>query len=482
LGINLYTLYSAQGANQLFLPYNAGWSIAIESLKSAKTALVGTSPDNYLNIFLQYKPGWINLTNYWNLQFSQGSNMPLTLLPTMGLLGVLAWLWLAVQIVRAFFTARPEAKPAATVALATVILQIVLPPNVVTLALQALALVAWVAAEKEHLKDVQLHAFTVQVIKSEAEVRREPHHSNLMAYVVSLLALVAFGYMGYWYARFVGGQWFEFQAMMAGLNNQVVRTYELQQQMIIWNPTSSAYRRAYSVTNMAIAVALSNAKDAPAEDRQQIIPLIQQSIREAKAAAEIDPNNSLNWVNLGRVYSNLIGAAQGADAWSAGAYTRAQAMAPTDPILTLELGGVLLQSGQLPTAEQIFTKVVELKPDWPNATYNLAFAARQNGDYGTSLDAYQRTLNLVQNNSELYAKVKAELEATQREAQRKATNQGNLPAVTKQTDQEAKAAIVKPATTSAKLRSLTSPSASNTAELSPEVRQELQTTPIEGGP
>jgi tetratricopeptide (TPR) repeat protein len=276
----------------------------------------------------------------------------------------------------------------------------------------------WTVAEKNKLKDVQLHAFTVHVIKSDTEVKKVPQHSNLMIYIISLVNAILILFTGFWLARYAIAEYFNFAASLNAIQNNPVQAYNDQQRMIQFNPYIAGYHRTYSNTNMAIAIALSNSTTATDQDKQQIAPLVQQAIREARVATAIEPENSIDWVNLARIYNNLIGVAEGAETWSVLAYNQAQTTAPNDPILTLEVGGVLFRIGQYGEAAKAFEKTVQLKPDWANGHYSLANAYRMNKETAKAVASYQTTMTILQNNSQIeeYNKVKAELEAAQKPA------------------------------------------------------------------
>ncbi len=419
LGVNIFALIQAAKTSPLLLPYSATSSIALDVMKSGKAAVIGVGPDNFLQTYLQLKPAWLNVTPFWNLQFSQGSNLPLSILVTLGLFGFAAWILLVIKVIQTALKSSAEGKVIASAVLAGLVVQLFLPINAVVLIIQALALVFWTAAEKGRLKDVQLHAFTVQVTKAGADVQRVPKHSNVMVYLMtSVSAILLVLSLWFWIGPSYLGQYFMFRATVATLNNNAIDTYNFQQKAIQYNPYEASYRRAYSNTNMAIALALSQSKDATDAEKGQVVTLVEQAIREAKTSTVLEPANSTNWLNLGRIYSNLIGTADNADSFTIQAYSQAVASAPTDPILNLEAGGVLYRVKLFNQAVQVFEKTASLKPDWPNAYYNLANAYRENKEPERSVAAYQQTLKLMQDqgkaDTEDYKKVAAELAEVQK--------------------------------------------------------------------
>lgn len=473
LGVNGYALFQAMKTSPLLLPYSATSSIALDVMKSGKNALIGVGPDNFLQTYLLLKPTWLNITTFWNLQFSQGSNLPLSVLVTLGLFGLAAWILLGGKMIQAAIKSSKEGKIIAAAVITGLIVELFLPINPVVLLIQALGLVFWTATEKGRLKDIQLHAFTVQVTKSGADVQRVPKHSNLMVYLMTSVSAILLGLsLWFWVGPTFLGQYFMFRATTATLKNNAVDTYNFQQKAIQFNPYLASYRVSYSNTNMAIALALSQSQQASDAEKSQVVTLVQQAIQEAKIATVLEPANSTNWLNLARIYSNLIGSADNADNFTVQAYSQAVALAPTDPILNLEAGGVLYRLKGYNQAVQVFEKTANLKPDWPNAFYNLANAYRLNNEAPQAAAAYQQTLSLLQaqgkGEGDDYKKVQAELADLQKGAAQSQTNA--TPAVTPE---------VKPAVTPKKKAAVT-PSSTPSSLLAPTAASSTQFT-TEGG-
>jgi tetratricopeptide (TPR) repeat protein len=416
LAINVYTLYNTLKTSPLFLPYTASQSIALDVMKSPHGSVIGVGPENFLQTYLQLKPVWLNTTPFWSLQFSQGSNLIYTILVTLGLVGLGAWLFLVFLVVKKAKQSTPDGRAIATFVIAGLVLELFFPPSPLILGMQALGLLFWTVAEKGTLKDIQLHAFTVHITKSGSDVQKVPKHSNLMVYALAVVNAIIILVLGYWVGRYSLGQYYTFRANLASLQNNLLKTYEFQQKAINANKYLASYHRTYSLSNMAIGVVISNSKEATQAEKDQVLSLIEQSIREAKTATALEPINSLNWVNLARVYNNLIGSIEGAENLTFQAYSQASALSPNDPILSLELGGMLFRIKQYNQAVQVLEKTVSLKPDWANAYYNLANAYYQNKEVEKAIAAYQQTLTLLKDNYDDYTKVKSELEQIQQAA------------------------------------------------------------------
>ena len=138
--------------------------------------------------------------------------------------------------------------------------------------------------------------------------------------------------------------------------------------------------------------------------------MIQQAIREARAATVINGSDSQNWQVLAQIYQNLIGVAEDADQWTVSAYTQAIQTDPTNPVLRVTLGGIFYNNKQYRQAASLFQQAIDLKADYANAYYNIANTLVQLEDYLNAKAAYQQTLLLIEPDSESYITASKELE------------------------------------------------------------------------
>jgi tetratricopeptide (TPR) repeat protein len=194
------------------------------------------------------------------------------------------------------------------------------------------------------------------------------------------------------------------------IENRLVDSYRLQQQASQLNPYIDSTRRRYASTNLAIAVALSNKTDITETERAQVNQLIQQAIREARAASVISPGNSQNWRVLGTIYQNLIGVADSADQWTINTYVTAIETAPTDPTARIALAQVFFSLQQYDQASQLFAQSVNLKADLPNGLYGLANSLKEQGALTQAEQTYQQLLQTVSPSTDAYIQANKELQ------------------------------------------------------------------------
>jgi len=192
--------------------------------------------------------------------------------------------------------------------------------------------------------------------------------------------------------------------------NRGGETYNWQIRAITTNPYQDSYRTAYSQTNLALANSLATAPDLTDQDRQQISILIQQAIREAKAAVALNSQNVVNWENLASIYRSLINLAAGSEDWTIASYQTAISLDPVNPSLRVNLGGTYYSLQNWDDAIRQFEIAASLKPNFANAHYNLAAALREKGEYARAATEMEAVLSLVPADSGDWQKASSELE------------------------------------------------------------------------
>ena len=85
---------------------------------------------------------------------------------------------------------------------------------------------------------------------------------------------------------------------------------------------------------------------------------------------------------------------------------------PQTPAYRVGLGGVYYSLKKYDDALKFFEQAIALKPDWPNASYNYAWANFQKENYPQAVNAMQNTLSLLNQklNKADYEKVQKELD------------------------------------------------------------------------
>lgn len=411
---HVFVMLPGKLGQPVFAPFSLSWSVGVDTLKQAKTALIGYGPESYSVAFTQYRPAALNITNYWNVLFNSSHSEFLNLISTLGIIGTVAWIVLLLSILRIALPMKKETRSMSVVVIALILEQFILPAttvNIVVLFVTATMLaIKLKQAKDERTSDILLHLFAIRIVAPGTADKVQQHlASRALAIGIALAVLAGLGTSAYFLGRVYAADLLMYQSLRAAQMNDGKKTYELQSKVVDLVPLSDKYRRAFASTNFLIAENLADNPAATDQDRNAIPQLIQQAIREAKVATELDNRKTLNWQTLATIYRALINVAQSADQWSIAAYVRAIQTDPTNPMLRLDLGGVYVTTQNYDQAIRLFQQATELKPDWPNAYFNLANAYKLKDEKKLALDALKETQRLLPQDSPERPKVDGQI-------------------------------------------------------------------------
>ena len=412
IGVALFgwSILPGNPANSPTPSFASSWSIMLDTLHNPRAALIGVGPASYSNAYLQFKPAWINTTDTWAAVFVQGANTPFSIVATLGLIGLSAWLWMVSQVVKRVKSASQEAAPYYWMLGVSILLQLILPPNVVFVGVQAVLFALLIAVERNRFPVLQVKALETHLIsaaKSEAPTAKSLPVSAIIGGTLSLILIAGMFYLS---GRAYAAHYYMGQAERAGSQNDAVGVYQNQMQAVTLNPYLDSFRRNWANTNMMIAAALSNKTDATEAEKEQASQLIQQVIREARSSTLLDPNDSQNWEVLAQIYSNLIGSVEEADQWATQSYVQAIERSPNNPALRVALGGLFATQKNYSQAASLFQQATQIKADYPNAHYNLGVALKELGQYEQAKSSFEVVLTLIPADTEDYKTVEKEVE------------------------------------------------------------------------
>lgn len=428
----LSTLYTLVKVNPLILPpANLSWYAAVETMKNPINAVFGIGMDNYAVIFTRVKDSAYNQTSLWQANsFAVSRSALLQVFTEAGIFGFIAFVGII------FFTAKEvvrHAKHHLELILGGIYLLVVMlffPISMVTFFL----VFVYIAVVPKHEKpdyEVDMRSLFPLVL------------------IISVISFLVIGCVGFLLVQTYRAEYYFRLSLNGFANNNIKDLYDNQRQAILINPYIERYRTNFAQTNLIIANNIA-AKAQPKnqeqtdnqqpgtvnqqpttknqlseQDRQTISQAVQAAIGESKAVVALNPQKAGNWETLALIYRNILGVAQGADVWTISAYQRAIVLDPQNPIYRLNLGGVYYSLEKYDEAQQLFQQAVALKPDWPNAQFNLAWAAYQKGDYPTAVSAMQSVLQGLDPNKDKkdYDRAKKDLEEFKKKLPTEETNQ-----------------------------------------------------------
>ena len=380
------------------LPFNASWNIALDAMKNLKSLFFGVGLTQFSNFYKSVKPLFLNSDSFWNILPTGSSSTLLDLLTTTGLVGLLGFLSLPLVSLR---TNHHQ--------------------DSLHSVIQAVAAISFIilSLTQSSLPLLLIFFASLALLNTPANTPTPLSKSSAAIFSTSLVA-TAF-YLFYLGSLFVRAEINLRQAQIALANQDGKKVYEYHLAAIKLLPQMTNYRLSYSQVNLSLASSLSQKKTELSQaERQNITQLISQAVREAKLATSLTPNNSAVWQNLGLVYRNLINVGEGADKFAIDSYAQAVALDPGNPSLRVEFGGMLYQlagSSKKPEdqarlygrAQSEFQTAIQLKPNYPNAYYNLAKLLESQGDYQNAVLSLQKSISLLGPDSLDLGKANSEL-------------------------------------------------------------------------
>jgi len=380
-------IYKLIKSGWYFLDIRSSWVIAVEALKTAP--FFGMGAGNFSQAWQLFKPASFNLGKTWSVSFGGSGMLWMTLWTELGLGALLLMIMAILSLLR-----RIREKGVWLILILT-LLVLLLPGNFLSL-----FLLLWLIIFKGSSENAKM-----RLVVGDKGV-------NIMPFILAVLILVLVGYGSYWGGRILIADARWKKSLVETGNNNGVEAYNWQIKAIGMNPNMGDYRVVYSQTNMALASNFLNVdegEEISEENREKGTVLIQQAVREAKAATALDSLSAGYWYNLAEVYRSLIGMVEGADEWSLEAYQQAIALDPVNPILKLDLGGLFYASGNYEMADRLFEEAVSNKSDYANAWYNWANSAKKLNKIQIAVTRLERSLSLVPVDSGDYEKASEEL-------------------------------------------------------------------------
>jgi Tfp pilus assembly protein PilF len=374
------------------LDLNSAWVIAVETLKTRSTLIFGVGIGNFKEAFNLFRPVSFNLTKYWSSVFSGSSMGVLQIWTELGIVGLVLVSYLTVMVLKLKKTVNFWQ---VALILAAVLF---LPLNLISV-----FILVWLLSNALDRKESKL-------ILNVGE-----KNFNVMPYLLSGLILIGVGFWGFWMGKLFLGDFYMRQSLVAASKNDGVKTYELQIKAIGINPNSASYRETYSQINLALAENLLTNKEITDADKEKASTLVQQSVREAKAAIELDQKNPEYWYNLAGIYKSLVGLVDGAADWSYQAYQQAIVLDAVNPILRLDMGGLFYAAGNYEQADRSFEVAATNKSDYANAWYNWANSAKKLNKLDVAVARLEQALKLVPADSGDYETASKELDTWKKE-------------------------------------------------------------------
>ncbi len=406
-GISIFSLISPDKKVSPILPsFTTSWAVTIDTIREAP--ILGIGPGNYLTSLNRFRPASYNSTNAWQFRFSSARNWYLTAIAETGFVGLAALAILIITITKIINKNLSIYKESKSVMIDVISISVLVgilitlfffPGNEITLML-VFALLAINSGSKPNPISLDKGTNT---------------NSRL---IISLTIIAAVLFLGFKARPIILGE-AKFKVADTALRaNDGKKTYETLVEAINLNPLVDRYHASYAQVNFAIAKSIigsvKDTKNLTDDQKNTILQLIQQAIREGQNTVSLNPTRSANWQVLANIYQSIIGYANQADQYAIDSYNQTINLDPLDPTLKIALGSLYYSLGQYDNALKNFEFAIYAKPDFPNSYYNLAATYAAKNDFDNAILAMNKVISLVPKDSNDYKQAQNDLDTLQK--------------------------------------------------------------------
>lgn len=391
--------------------FSATWDIARQTLQAHPA--VGSGPGTWVYDYAAFRSLGVNASPFWSVRFDRGISAFLTLLPTVGIVGILLWLLLMIVVI------------------AKSIVHLIREPDDDVWYAFVMVFAGWAGLVLTsffyNFNVAHLFLFWVLTALVVSFLTRGvwalDGRRNKAAYgliVAKCVGVVLFGILVCWMAcQRLAADWaFSKSVNDYQANKPIAGVLVSLDRAVRLNGFDDAYIRNLAQAHLLHAATQmqTGATDAQIKMAQaEISKAIDLGLRSTKAA----PANVDNWSNLGVMYRSIASFTSGADEQSIRNYQEALKREPLNPVFYDEIGQLFVLRADayatklqakdakvktqaqkdvqdnLAAADMILRKAIAAKPDYLPAHYHMAGLFQREGKLA---DAKAELIKVLQGN------------------------------------------------------------------------------------
>jgi hypothetical protein len=389
--------------HDIVLNQNTGWAIATGGVQNLKLLFLGSGPGTYLFDFSRFKPAEFNQTPFWNFRFEKSSNEYFQIISTLGLLGLLAFLYLlmtAGRMGKEFFTKEGLEKKEEGL-LGKKLFSVILLFAFISFFSASFTLTAWLfwlflglflvalnSLNFGKVREVELSLATVQ-LPEKPKTKQE-----VLPWVIGIIIVLILAPLLWQEIRILRAELHFSKAQLERLKEQpnidlILGSLEKARDIM---PANDFYRRSLSATSLNLAI-LGKQQKLLSKEAEQRLSLIAE--QEGQLAVQLAPHNIFNWENLQQVYT-LVTIENNDEILINTIFPQEIALDPLNPRHYNDWGWIYFaMRNEMEMAKDYFRTAIKLKPDFPDAHYNLARVYKEEEKEDKALQEYEQTLSLL---------------------------------------------------------------------------------------
>jgi hypothetical protein len=415
---------------EVSLTYKATFDIANKTLlEGSKNFILGSSPATFAYQYGLHRTAALNLTDFWQFKFGQGTAAMPTFLANLGVFGLLAILLMMAVFIWYGFKSLVRLNQSNQLTNMVVFVAgfyfllswFFYTSNLSLMFAGFLMMGLWVAATEAAPKEISLY-----------QTPQKTFWIMFLGIILLAGGVIGFYNVGQKYAGAINySQGLDFFNQENKLNEAIVKVNNA-----VGLDQKDNYLRTLS---QLFLIKTNEILNNPNLSQEQKKSQLQQSVPAAETSAlkaiQINPKDSLNWLHLGSVYENVASLVEGTNQLAIQNYQKAGELDPQNPQISLNIGRIYLMATQeiqqnliilemaeekdekklgelrdlyeqnLELALQNFQKSKELKTNFGPAYYLAAQTYEVWGKNDLALENYQAILILEPGNEQIKAKI-----------------------------------------------------------------------------
>jgi len=366
--------------------WQSTFSVAQKAYSSS--AVFGSGPGTFGIEWLKYRDASLNSTVFWNVDFSSGIGFIPTSFVTTGIMGALAWLaFLLLFIViglRMLIVRTPQDTFVRYVAIVSFIGSVYLfatalfdLPNTFMVALAFAFAGLFVSTMR----------FAVRGAQWGVIFARSPRLGFVIVFSLTIVLLssvvAAYSLVGHYIAA----------AQLASANAAISagdfeKADKAAQSSISFAPSATAYQILAGIANARLGEIVASSTMQKTAAQQAYQAALSSGINAAMTATSLNPSDYQGWLALGNLYAQAVPlGVTGAYDSAKTAYTKAEALNPTNPQIPYIMAQLNIANKDTKAAKEDLKKAITLKQDYTAAIFLLSQLEVQDGNVKEALDA-----------------------------------------------------------------------------------------------
>lgn len=368
--------------------------VARQSLGAPSSLLFGSGPNSFIREWGMHKPTSVNLTPFWNSDFSYGIGVIPTSIFAVGLFGLIAWGAILLVLLHLLFRFIREVRP--------------LTAGRTLFGALLVAVVYLVAFHMIYTPGVALTGITFMLLgllavasAGDAASRVAQVSVSSLRGIAPLVVLVVLSGASVAAAAVAGREVLSNMFVNKGAytynasNDAAAAGASIEKALKLSPKNDRAHRAAAELGIVQLAALVQGGKTDEAT-KAALQTTLQSTIQHGLTAVEIDGANYQNWLSLAQIYSNLAGAnVEGALANANEAYAKAFASQPTNPVPKLRIAQIAVAQNDIATARTNLQEAIALKPDFAAAYFLLSQVEAAAGQGDPAVTAAAQAVQLV---------------------------------------------------------------------------------------